>query len=254
MKTKGRNQLTSAPPRPNSAVGTRRMLLTEGLIRLVRQSRKCIPLYLTITLVLAPLSTVRAQDQGKWNFNIGGGIGFPQGDLSSFINHGANFVVGGGYNVNRYLSTNGEFMWHDLPPTQSVIAATGAPDGSARLYSVTGNMMLHSKEAHHFGFYGIGGIGWYHRSWELTAPTLSVGTVCLPSYFFWGVACTNGLVSSNAILRSGSANAFGLNIGAGVTYRLGGSHAKFYTEARYHYAYFSHLNTGVLPLTFGLRW
>ena len=195
-----------------------------------------------------------AQDAPHYNFTIGGGPGFPQNDISNFVNTGGNFVVGGGLNVGKRLGFDAEFMWHDLPPTQAVIAATGAPDGSARLYSVTGNMMLHSKEAHHFGFYGIGGIGWYHRSWELTAPTLSVGTVCLPSYFFWGVACTNGLVSSNAILRSGSANAFGLNIGAGVTYRLGGSHAKFYTEARYHDAFFSHLNTGVLPLTFGLRW
>jgi len=195
-----------------------------------------------------------AQDAPHYNFNIGGGPGFPQGDIGNFVNTGGNFVVGGGLNVGKRIGFDAEFMWHDLPPKSSVIALTGAPDGSARLYSVTGNVMAHTNETHHLGAYGIGGIGWYHRSWELTAPTLSVGTVCLPSYFFWGVVCTNGLVSSNAVLRSGSANAFGLNIGAGVTYRLGGSHAKFYTEARYHYAYFSHLNTAVLPLTFGLRW
>ena len=193
-------------------------------------------------------------EPSKYNFTIGGGPGFPQNDISNVVNSGGHFVVGGGLNVGKHIGFDAEFMWHELPPKQSVIAATGAPNGSARLYSVTGNMMAHTNEAHHLGLYGIGGIGWYHRSWELTAPTLSIGTICLPSYFFWGVVCTNGLVSSNAVLRSGSANAFGLNIGAGVTYRLGGSHAKFYTEARYHYAYFSHINTAVLPLTFGFRW
>ena len=193
-------------------------------------------------------------EPSPYNFVIGGGVSFPQSDISNVANSSGNFVVGGGANLGHTLGFDGEFMWNNLPPKQSVIALTGAPDGSARLYAVTGNIMAHTSEAHKLGGYGIGGIGWYHRSWELTTPTLSVGTVCLPSYVFWGVVCTNGLVSSNAVLRSGSANAFGLNIGAGVTYRLGGSHAKFYTEARYHYAYFSHLNTAVLPLTFGLRW
>jgi Outer membrane protein beta-barrel domain len=195
-----------------------------------------------------------AQDAPRYNFTIGGGPGFPQGDIGNIVGTGGHFVVGGGANLGHTLGFDAEFMWHDLPPKQSVIALTGAPDGSARLYSVTGNIMAHTSEARKFGGYGIGGIGWYHRSWELTTPTLSLGTVCLPSYVFWGVVCTNGLVSSNAVLRSGSANAFGWNIGAGATFRLGESHGKFYTELRYHAAYFSHITTQVLPLTFGFRW
>ena len=190
----------------------------------------------------------------KYNFNIGGGPTFPQSSIGDFANTGGVFVVGGGKNLGPALGFNGEFMWNDLPPKSSIIALTGAPGGSARMYSVTGNLLLHTPEAHKAGFYGIGGIGWYHRSWELTAPTLGIGTICLPSYFFWGVACTNGLVSSTAVLASGSSNGFGWNAGGGLTYRLGASHLKFYTEARYHFAYHSGINTRVLPLTFGLRW
>jgi hypothetical protein len=213
--------------------------------------------YFIAQLVIAvffSMSVMAQEEAPKYNFNIGGGVGFPQGDTGTFTNTGGNFVVGGGANLGPVLGFNGEFMWHDLPPKSSVVAATGAPDGSARLYSFTGNMLVHSQEAHHAGFYGIGGIGWYRRSWELTRPTVSIGTVCLPSYVWWGAVCSNGLVSSSAVLNSGSSDGFGWNIGGGLTYRVGESHAKIYAEARYHYAYHHGINTQVLPLTFGLRW
>jgi hypothetical protein len=213
--------------------------------------------YFIAQLVIAvffSMSVMGQEEAPKYNFNIGGGVGFPQGDTGTFTNTGGNFVAGGGLNLGPALGFNGEFMWHDLPPKSAIVAATGAPDGSARLYSLTGNLMLHSPEAHHAGFYGIGGIGWYHRSWELTRPTVSIGTVCLPSYVWWGAVCSNGLVSSTAILNSGSSDGFGWNVGGGLTFRLGESHAKIYAEARYHYAYHHGINTQVLPLTFGLRW
>jgi opacity protein-like surface antigen len=203
------------------------------------------------TLLGAP---VLAQEEApRFDFDIGGGIGFPASTISNYVNSGGNFVVGGGARLHSDLGFNGEFSWQDLPPKASVIAATGAPGGSARQYSVTGNMLLHTPESHKLGGYGIGGIGWYHRSWELTAPTLTIGTVCLPSYAFWGVVCTNGLVSATQVLKSGSGDAFGWNVGGGVTYRLA-SHLKVYAEARVHFAYYSGINTRVVPLTFGLRW
>ena len=205
-------------------------------------------------LTLAICIRVSAQDAPPYIFVVGGGPGFPQGSTGNLATGGANFVAGGGVNTPHGLGLDGEFMWHDLPPKSSVIALTGAPNGSARLYSVTGNAILQSSEAHKAGLYGILGIGWYHRSWELTHPTLALGTTCLPSYAFWGVVCTNGLVSANAVINSGSQNAFGWNLGGGLTYRLGDSHVKAFTEARWHYAYFSHFNTKVIPLTFGLRW
>jgi opacity protein-like surface antigen len=214
---------------------------------------------LKIVLFFAVISTllgipVLAQEEApRFDFDIGGGIGFPTSTISNYVNSGGNFVVGGGARLHSDLGFNGEFSWQDLPPKASVIAATGAPGGSARQYSVTGNLLLHTPESHKLGGYGIGGIGWYHRSWELTAPTLAIGTTCLPSYTFWGVVCTNGLVSATQVLRSGSGDAFGWNVGGGVTYRLAG-HLKVYAEARIHFAYYSGINTRVIPLTFGLRW
>jgi outer membrane protein with beta-barrel domain len=209
---------------------------------------------LFLILVYAGTCSFGQDEAPRYTFNIGGGFGIPQSSVSDFSNIGGNFVIGAGVNSGRGLGFNGEFMWQDLPPKPEIVALTGAPDGSARMYSVTGNLLLHSSEQHRAGVYGIGGIGWYHRSWELTRPTVSIGSVCLPSYVWWGVVCQNGLVSSDAIINSGSSDGFGWNIGAGLTYRLGESHAKLYTEARFHYAYHTGINTKVLPIVFGLRW
>jgi hypothetical protein len=216
--------------------------------------KKCFAPQLLLVLLLSCAYVFGQEETPKYNFNIGGGFGVPMGHTSDFINTGGNFVVGGGANMGHMIGFNGEFMWQDLPPKSSVIALTGAPGGGARMYSVTANLILHTPESHHAGFYVITGGGWYHRSWDLTAPSLSLGTICLPSYAFWGVACTNGIVASTTTLDSGSADGGGWNIGAGFTYRMKESHLKVYAETRYHVAYFSTLDTRTLPVTFGLRW
>src|SRR5689334_21668411 len=79
------------------------------------------------------------QEFNRWNFTIGGGIGFPQSTSASFVNNGANFVVGAGPNLRKFLGLDAEFMWHDLPVKRNVINALQVPDASARLYSVTFN-------------------------------------------------------------------------------------------------------------------
>ncbi|MGB6193056.1 MAG: porin family protein [Terracidiphilus sp.] len=212
------------------------------------RSSKCLHLFAMIIMALGSLCLARAQDH-RWDFNIGGGIGFPQGDLSNFINDGANFVVGGGYNVNKWLALNGEYMWHDLPVNSTTKQLLQTPDASARQNAVTFDPMVHFPLGHHLGAYGIGGIGWYHRSGETTTP--GVGVVCDP-YWSWWYGCTIGTV--NFVTGSTSANAFGENIGGGLTYRFGESNLKFYTEVRYHHANYDKVATDLLPLTFGIRW
>jgi hypothetical protein len=97
---------------------------------------ECIGVSFITILVFCPVRTVHAQES-KWNFNAGGGIGFPTGDLSQFINSGGNVVVGGGYNINKWLGTNGEFMWQDLPVNSSTKDALQTPGASARQYALT---------------------------------------------------------------------------------------------------------------------
>jgi hypothetical protein len=203
----------------------------------------------TVLFVLVSTRMGHPQDPGRWNFNIGGGVGFPQGDLSNFVNTGGNFVVGGGHNFGRSFSMNGEFMWHDLPINSKTLDTLQTPGASARQYAVTFDPMVRVPLGHHLGAYAIGGIGWYHRSGETTRP--GVGVICDP-YWSWWYGCTIGSVT--VITGSTSSDAFGENIGGGLTYRFGESNLKFYTEFRYHHASYHKVSTNIIPLTFGIRW
>lgn len=208
-------------------------------------------LSLVMTFILCALAASRAQEEeySKYIFNIGGGISFPQGDLGKFANDGGNFVVGGGYNFSKRIGVVSEFMWQDLPVNSATKQALSTPGAHARQYAWTFDPIFHFPLGHKIGGYVIGGGGWYHRSGETTTP--GAGVICDP-YWSWWYGCTIGSVE--IITGSRSADGFGGNIGGGLTYRLGESHAKLYAEVRYHYVSYDKVATQVLPLTFGIRW
>ena len=160
--------------------------------------------FLVIPMVLGVLASAHAQDYSKWLFNVGGGIGFPQGNLSSFVNDGGNFVIGGGVNFTKNIGVDSEFMWHDLPINSKTKESLQTPGASARQYAWTFNPIAHFPVGHKFEAYVIGGIGWYHRSGETTTPGL--GVLCDP-YWSWWFGCMIGSVT--IITGSRSANAFG---------------------------------------------
>ena len=205
-------------------------------------------LFIGVAILLCALVPAHGQDYSKFLFNVGGGIGFPLGNLSNFVNDGGNFVIGGGYGFMKHVGVDTEFMWHDLPINDATKAHLQTPGASARQYSWTFNPIVHTQIGDRFGIYGIGGIGWYHRSGETTTP--GVGVICDP-YWSWWYGCTVGSV--NIVTGSRSSNAFGENIGGGATIRLGGGHVNFYTEIRYHHAGYNRVSTNLLPLTFGIR-
>jgi len=206
-------------------------------------------LSLVIMILLGALVSAHAQDYSKFNFVIGGGPGFPLGDMSSFADTGGHFLVGGGFNFNKIFGLDTEFMWHDLPINSATRQLLQTPGATARQYSVTVNPIVHLPFASKLGAYVIGGIGWYHRSGETTTP--GTGVVCDP-YWSWWYGCAIGSV--DFVTGSRSADAFGGNIGGGLTFRLGESHAKIFTEVRYHHAGYDRVSTNLLPLSFGIRW
>jgi len=206
-------------------------------------------LSLVIMTLLGALVSAHAQDYSKFNFVIGGGPGFPLGDMSSFADTGGHFLVGGGFNFSKIFGLDTEFMWHDLPINSATRQLLQTPGATARQYSVTVNPIVHLPFASKLGAYVIGGIGWYHRSGETTTP--GTGVVCDP-YWSWWYGCAIGSV--DFVTGSRSADAFGGNIGGGLTFRLGESHAKIFTEVRYHHAGYDRVSTNLLPLSFGIRW
>ena len=117
------------------------------------------------------------------------------------------------------------------------------------------------------GGYGLGGLGLYHRTVQLTSPAVGYTTFCDP---YWYV-CYPALVEVDNILVDRSSTDFGINFGGGVTF--GGDSAKFYVELRYHYVWGQEVraqgtvisggpcqaeacstNASYLGTTFGVRW
>jgi Outer membrane protein beta-barrel domain len=212
----------------------------------------CRSLIIPFAIAMFTVGTT-AQDIRRWNFNVGGGVGFPQSSTADFANVGGHFVLGVGPNLGPLFGVSGELMWHDLPIKREAIDRIGVPDAGARQYSLTANGILRLPLRGSLGAYVIAGGGWYRRSGELTAPTFVPGTICPPFWVWWGV-CVSGLFPPDAVLASSSSNAFGGNIGGGFTYHIGEGNMKFYTEIRYHHAAHNKVDTDLLPLTFGLRW
>ena len=198
------------------------------------------------------LLTLPSAAQG-YNFNIGGGPGFPLGKTSDFAHTSYNFVVGGGPNLIPHVKLNTEFMFHGLPVQHNIIHQLGLSDVKGRLYSLTGNLIVGSSIGGRKNAYLIGGGGWYRRTIEAKQTVLSIGEVCEP-WWWWDAQCVNGIVSSEVTVGSRTSSAGGFNVGGGLLFQLGDSTAGFYAEVRYHRAFTRNGETSVLPLTFGLRW
>jgi hypothetical protein len=101
----------------------------------------------------------------------------------------------------------------------------------------------------------MGGGGWYQRYATIdknyVVPPL---TPCQPYYYWWGYSCDpNNYVYSQTVANKG-VSAGGFNTGFGFTIRFADSNIRFFTEARYHYAFSERIPTTVVPVTFGLRY
>jgi hypothetical protein len=64
----------------------------------------------------------RSDEEGKLNFNMGGGLSVPLNPTAKFAGVGGSFLGGGGYNLDQHNSIVGQFMWDGLPPSVGAIA------------------------------------------------------------------------------------------------------------------------------------
>jgi len=205
------------------------------------------------------LLTLPSSAQG-FNYNVGGGPGFPLSKTSDFAKTSYHFVAGAGPNLHSHVKLNAEFMFHGLPVQPSIIKQLGLSDAKGRsnakgrLYSLTGNLMLGSELGLDKSAYLIGGGGWYWRTVEAKHTVLQAGAKCEQGWLWWDIQCVNGVFPTNVTVGSRTLSAGGFNVGGGLTFRLGDSGANLYTEVRYHRAFTRNIETSVLPLTIGVRW
>jgi hypothetical protein len=216
----------------------------------------------TILIATAHQQSLLAQEakDSKINTNLGMGLTVPLNPTGQFVGSSANAVVGVGYNMTRHHSLVGQFMWAGLPPNRNVllpiriVAGANNISGSSNLFTLTGNYR-YQREGKTFGAYVIGGGGMYYRRSSVSRDVIvGAGTVCGPSWLYFGYGCVSGLVSEDRTLISGASTAFGGNGGVGFTIRINEDGYKFYVEARYHYAPNKDIPTTFIPVTLGFSW
>jgi opacity protein-like surface antigen len=192
-----------------------------------------------------------AQNNNRFNWNIGGGFTAPVNDSDGRLNYGYNVNAGAGVNLAPAFGVNVEYGFNNMGVASTLLSTIGVPQGEMRVHSVTLNPIVRFNPNGRFDFYLIGGGGWYRRTVEFSEP--SVATIAAFDPFF-GVFFPVD-VPSNTILGSFTQNKGGLNIGGGITAQLkGDSNLKFFAESRYHHIWTEPVRTHMLPVTFGLRW
>jgi hypothetical protein len=213
---------------------------------------------LILLLAIIDSSALRAQES-KLNTSLGLGVTAPLGSTAQLVGAGMNATAGAGYNFSRHHALIGEFMWSGLPAKAETLRpiriAANARDvsGSSNLFTLTANYRF-KLEGRVFGIYFIGGGGMYYRRASLSREVVvGAGTICTPSWTWWGYSCASGQVTDDQTLISAGSTAFGGNAGAGFTIRFHEDGYKFYVEGRYHYAPTRNTPTRVLPITLGFR-
>ena len=201
---------------------------------------------------LLPLA---AQDYSRFAFNMGGGITTPLNPTGAYAGVSGNFVMGAGYNLNKSNAIIGEFMWSGLPSNSFVLQPVQLPQSHSNLYSLTANYRHQFDRigGSPFGVYLMGGGGWYERYISFKEYALPPATPCVPYWYWYGYGCAGGYVTSQTVAKKGVSSG-GLNTGVGFTIRFADSNLRFFTEARYHYAFSERIPTVLMPVTFGIRY
>src|SRR5262249_53440429 len=158
----------------------------------------------------------------KLNTNLGFGVSVPLNPTARLVGASANAVVGAGYNFDKHNSIIGQFMWSGLPPNRDALrpivmaaAQSRGLSGSTNLFTLTANYRL-MLQGRTFGTYLIGGGGMYYRRSTLSKEVVvGRGTVCGPSWNWFGFGCVSGNVSEDQTLVSAGSTAFGGNAGVG---------------------------------------
>lgn len=204
-------------------------------------------------LVLCFLATFPADAQfARLTGFAGAGVSVPVQDIGSRLDTGWNIAAGIGPRFGSRYGVLLDFLFNDSPVNRATLNSVPAPDGTTRVFAFTIDPVLHLKATgeSRMDFYLTGGGGVYHRTVEFTQPVLVTVTLFDP---FFGVLFPAN-VAANQVISSRSNVKGGLDLGGGVSWKLGQSSVHIFAEARYHHMYTRPTATTLLPVTFGLRW
>jgi len=185
-----------------------------------------------------------------YTFNVGAGYSPLVGQVSDRLNNGWNVRAGAGFRLTSHFEVTGEYMYNGFGVKPIVVAEAGVPSANSHVWLVSADPKIRFGGARRFDPYIVGGVGYYRRTLNFTAPTTVPVTLFDP---FFGVLVP-GLLPAEIQLGHISRSGIGGSGGLGFHIRLGDSTAKIFAEARYHYAATGTIPTRMIPATFGFEW
>jgi opacity protein-like surface antigen len=203
-----------------------------------------------VLIMFSASLAAHAQSEHHVTVGVGAGVTPVVGDISNNLDTGWHIVADGGVNVTRHFQASLEYGYNGYGVSQRLLSEAKVPDGNSHLWWLTVNPKLRFKPIHSVDPYIVGGVGYYRRTIQFTAPTT------VPVFIFDPIFGTffNALVPANKVLGDITDDGPGGSLGAGFDFKLGQSGLKFFTEARYHYASTGRVPTRMVPVTFGVRW
>ncbi len=190
------------------------------------------------------------------SFEGGGGADAPIGGDSKVITWGPEVTFGAGWKFTNRLSALIEYQFIDDKLPGGLISAAGSQGGNAHIWSFTIDPVFDLFPKRASDIYLTGGGGFYRKLTSFTDP--QPVQYC---YYF----CYGGY--ANVVVSHFSSNQGGMNVGFGLTHRLGSpdmggvSRLRVYIEARYLWIDTPSKGTQnglgrteLVPLTIGLRW
>ena len=188
-------------------------------------------------------SSHNADGSNKFAFMAGGGASVPVGNFHEYNTPSWSFQVGGGRNFNKkfgvllqfdydYFGLQGrtiaDRIYVDCPPTAETdgfCTPASDLDGNSHIWSFTLDPKYNFFEGDKYGAYVVAGAGFYHKVTNFTLP--ESGVEC---YYY----CYD--VTANENVDHYTSNAFGVNAGFGMTYKLFKfANERLYIEGRYVY-------------------
>jgi hypothetical protein len=226
-------------------------------------------------------SRTNSDGSAKYNFIVGVGFTLPVGGSHNYLATSYAIQAAAARNFNKTFGVQVEFDWanfgfqtatlnNQLAIYNALNIAAGFPPlpqlgGTSHVWSFTLNPIMNFYTSDTWGAYVIGGGGFYHKTANFTTP--SIGTEC-------DIFGNCFQFQANQTIDKYTSNAFGVNGGAGLTYKFSRfAGERFFVEARYVYTFNSarafslgdangngfnvfpqnSAKTGFIPITFGVR-
>jgi hypothetical protein len=193
-------------------------------------------------------SSHNSDGSNKYVFEAGVGMGAPIGDTHHYFNPNYGFQVGGGrqfsnkfavllqfdydhFGINKNTLDSQAALYNNVGPNdtgcgpgQGESACGSFVDGNNHIWSFTLNPTYTFLSGDKYGAYAVLGAGYYHKVTDFTTP--AQGEEC---YYY---ECFT--VTENEVFDHYSANAFGGNLGIGLTYKFSRfADERLFIEARY---------------------